>query len=162
MQFPQTSKNTRYELVECYSGESFSQMVKKYRAKYDLRAPALAEGILGIREDIFRGKCNGNRPSTRDFIIAVCAVLLMNSCEVDEALRSHKRMYAGFDEFNDRDNCIIDFLDQQAVRWRGPSPEIISALNKALTDRNFPRIGYHRPSGEKRQQGKKVSSEYSL
>lgn len=135
---PQHGTMPRYEQEEQLRDESFPQMVKRYRAKYDLKAPDLAERIMGIREDIFRRKCNGNGPSSRDFVIAVCAVLLMDSVTAGEALRAHKEMYAAFDEENDRDMCIIEFLDN--TRFNRPEQEVVKSLNRVLRNHNYPEL----------------------
>ena len=135
---PQHDTMPRYEQEEQLRDESFPQMVKRYRAKYDLKAPDLAEGIMGIREDIFRRKCNGNGPSSRDFVIAVCAVLLMDSVTAGEVLRAHKEMYAAFDEENDRDMCIIEFLDK--TRFNRPEQEVVKSLNRVLRNHNYPEL----------------------
>ena len=92
--------------------ESFPQVIKSMRAKWGLAAKTIPK-MMGIDYDVFKGKCNGNRPATRDFVIAICALLIMDSWKTSEALRSHKRMFPAFDEENERDSCIMNFLDSQ-------------------------------------------------
>ena len=122
------------EQIEQYTNGSFPKMIKSARSEWDLKATDLHR-ILGIDKDVFRGKCNGNRPASRDFVIAVCAALKMNSNQTDEALRCHKKMFPGFDELNERDNCIIQFLDNS--EHQEPSPDIIRELNTALSSGGF-------------------------
>ena len=122
------------EQGEQYSDGSFTSMIKKARARWGLKATDLHR-LLGIDEDVFRGKCNGNRPATRDFVIAVCATLRLNSCQTDEALRCHKKMFPGFDESNERDYSITQFLDNN--KSKKPSSNTIHELNTALVSGGF-------------------------
>lgn len=125
------------EQGEGYSNGSFTSMIKKARARWDLKATDLHR-LLGIGEDVFRGKCNGNRKATRDFVIAVCAALRFDSCQTADALRCHKQMFPGFDESSKRDYCIIQFLDNH-INVK-PSSNTIHELNTALASGCLPEL----------------------
>ena len=109
-------------------------IIKAKRAKWGLGAKAIPQ-MMGIDYDVFKGKCSGNRPATRDFVIAVCALMLMDSCETDEALRSHKNKFPAFDEVNDRDFCIVHFLDNPEYSY--PTSDILTKLNAALAAEDY-------------------------
>jgi hypothetical protein len=141
--------------------ESFPKIIKMKRTEWGLTALSVSE-MMGMNYDVFKGKCNGNRPATRDFVIAVCAILLMNSWETGEALRSHKSMFPAFDEDNDRDSCIINFLDKPVYTYS--TPEILTELNDTLVAEGFGSLDIidhrNRTNGGKKRD--KPKSQYTI
>ena len=153
-------QNVVYE-EEISSFESFPKVIKSKRNKWGLNATSLPQ-MMGIDYDVFKGKCNGNRPATRDFVIAVCAILLMDSWEVCEALRSHKLMFPALDEENERDSCIINFLDSPKHGF--PDATIISDLNNALLNESFSELDIidHRNGTGQKERLDGLSTQYMI
>lgn len=131
------SQEVRYEKDVDFTNSTFPEIVKHQRAKYGIKASDLS-ALLGIGKDVFRGKCNGQRPATRDFVIGVCAVLRMCSYDVSEALRNHKVKFPGLDESNDRDDCISKLLNEELPqKYSRPTNEIIQEINNTLRQRGY-------------------------
>ncbi len=149
------------EQQESSSFESFPKVIKTRRTQLGLSATSVPQ-MMGIDYDVFKGKCNGNRPATRDFVIATCAIMLMNSVETGEALRSHKSMFPAFDEDNDRDCCIISFLDNPEHTY--PTPNILTELNATLTAEGLGALDIidHRNGTNRSEVKNKLGSQYTI
>ena len=149
------------EQDESFSNDTFPKMIRRARAEYGINAAALHQ-ILGIGEYVFRGKCNGNRPASRDFVIAVCAVLMMDTQQTEKALRCHKKQFPGFDRHNRRDNCIVQFIDH--AEYTKPSNIIITELNHTLTAGGFSELDIidHRTGNKSKKNKLNILSKYNI
>lgn len=157
-----SEQNVVYEEQQedgCY--ESFPKAIKSKRTQWGLAATSIPQ-MMGIDYDVFKGKCNGNRPATRDFVIAICAVLCMNSVETSEALRSHKSKFPALDEDNDRDWCISNFLDKP--EHTNPTPDILTKLNDALIAEGLETLDIidHRNGKSRNEIKNKLGSQYII
>lgn len=89
--------------------------------------------LLNISKDLLRKKLNGQKPLTRDWLIAICAAHGLNSSDTDEALVIAKM--PRLDDGERKGEIIVDFLNEHEYR-----PVAIIDLNRILANAGLPEL----------------------
>lgn len=91
---------------------------------------------LGIGKDMLQKRINKQKPAReRDFVIALCAVLGMNSFQTSDALQAYSFDMHVLDTENPRDDLIIDYLEELE-----DDPGNVIDLNLRLTEAGLPKL----------------------
>ena len=99
---------------------------------------------LGISYELFRKIINREKPTKkRDCIIAVCALLGLDTHDTNKALRMNYMLK--LDDRNGRDELIMSILDNHRIHYQNQDideldydPDIISEVNQILSDNVYP------------------------
>ncbi len=88
---------------------------------------------IGIKYELFRKIINMQKPTkNRDFVIALCAVLQIDSAETNTALTLYDNMPPLNTEYP-RDDLLIEILEEQLE-----APLSIESINQRLIRNNYP------------------------
>ena len=101
---------------------------------------------LSISYELFRKIINREKPTKkRDCIIAVCALLGLDTEDANEALRFNNMLK--LDDRNGRDELIMTILDNHRRHYIDNDtdeldydPDIISEINQVLSDNDYPQL----------------------
>lgn len=111
--------------------KSKRRLMKSDSGKDGISTRELAQK-LNICYDQFRQIINKRRRTKkRDCIIAICAVLMLDADETNEALKLYDHM-PRLDTENERDDLLIEILEEQLG-----NPLSINEINQRLTRNNF-------------------------
>lgn len=89
---------------------------------------------LDIKKDMLQKRINKQKPAKeRDFVIALCAILGMNSFDTNDALQAYSYDMHILDTDNSRDDLIIDYLEELEE-----DPGSVTDLNLCLAAEGFP------------------------
>ena len=114
----------------------FSSWIRASQKEWgDLDNDVLAP-MLDLTPEQFKKMRNRNKKGSRDFVIALTALLGFSPDDVSDLLRLYG--YSGLDEMDARDLCIWDVIEDisNSVTSR-PSASTINKINDALKDRNL-------------------------
>lgn len=93
-------------------------------------------GQLGIGKEMFRKIINMNKPNqSRDCIIAIALVLLLNSEETDEAIQKYDKSMRILDTEDSRDDFIIELLEEQKKNKLS-----IEQVDQILSVNSYPKL----------------------
>ncbi len=140
--------------------ESFSKFIKDRRkdvesksGKIGITTRELAEKI-GIDYEQFRKILNKQKMTKkRDCIIAICAMLELDSFKTNDALILYNH-FPCLDTLNERDDLLITILEEQLSK-----PQTIKEINERLNREGFDELDIidHRSSGTKKNNKTKQS-----